>query len=322
MTARVTAVIPHWNRARLLETLLAQLPQQTQPFDRIIVVDNGSTDGSPELAERAGAEVIRLGGNQGFAVAVNRGIAAACDCDWVAILNNDITLDPRWLELLLPAGQNAHFATGKVLSAADPSTIDGTWDEIARSGCAYRCGAGQTDGPHWNQPRPIRMTSMTAALFRRTLFDEIGPLDERFESYFEDVDFGLRCAKADRAGAYEPAAVAYHQGSSTWGRWNSATVRQIARNQILLTEKHFRGQPRWPILAGQLLWSFVAARHGCFGAWREGRRAGRKLASGISNVTLDPLSFSDLLRASEKEILCTSRDTYWRLYSWLAPLRS
>lgn len=322
MTARVAVVIPHWNRAELLQSFLAELPQQTRPFDRVIVVDNGSTDGSPEVAEQAGAEVIRLPKNAGFAVAVNRGIAAAADCDWIAIVNNDVTLAPRWLERLLLAGRDAFFVTGKILSAQDHSLIDGTWDEIARSGCAYRCGAGEKDDPRWNDQRQIRMASMTASLFRRTLFDEFGSLDERFVSYLEDIDFGLRCAKGHRAGCYEPTAVAYHQGSSTWGRWNPDTVRQIAQNQILLTKKHFHGQPRWPILVGQMLWGLVAARHGCFQAWREGRRIGHEIASGITNVTLDAPAFSDLLRKSEKEILCTSRDTYWRLYSWLAPLRS
>ena len=59
-----------------------------------------------------------------------------------------------------------------------------------------------------------------------------------------------------------PAAVAQHRGSATLGAWNSDTVRRIARNQVLLAAKHFRGQPRWPIVAGQLLWGLLALRHG------------------------------------------------------------
>ncbi len=120
------------------------------------------------------------------------------------------------------------------------------------------------------------MASLTACLIRREAFNALGPLDERFESYLEDVDFGLRCAKAGLTGVYEPAAVAYHQGSSTWGRWNPDTVRLLSRNQILLAAKHFRGQPQWPILVGQLLWGLVALRHGCGWAWLEGKLAGLK----------------------------------------------
>ena len=83
------------------------------------MVDNGSTDDSAELAERAGAKVLRLGQNMGFAAAVNRGIEAA-EADWVAILNNDVTFEPDWLEETAGgAHEGAWFATGKILQAAD-----------------------------------------------------------------------------------------------------------------------------------------------------------------------------------------------------------
>src|ERR1700691_1783891 len=103
----VAAVIPHWNRRDLLAKLLENLRRrQTRRFDEVIVVDNGSTDGSAEMAEQAGARVLRLGSNLGFAAAVNRGIEAliqngAAHADWIAILNNDVTLEPEWLEAML-----------------------------------------------------------------------------------------------------------------------------------------------------------------------------------------------------------------------------
>src|SRR5580658_7861405 len=126
--ARVAAVIPHWNRRDLLESLLENVHHQTRPFDEIILVDNGSTDGSADLAASAGARVLRLEQNFGFAVAVNRGIEA-CQADWIAILNNDVTLAPDWLGTLLDSAenQNAWFATGKLLRTQDPSIIDGTF---------------------------------------------------------------------------------------------------------------------------------------------------------------------------------------------------
>src|SRR5690242_9388825 len=107
---KVAAVVPHWNRRDLLQTLLHNLAEQTRAFDEIIVVDNGSQDDSAAVAELAGATVIRLEKNLGFAAAVNRGIEAT-DADWVAILNNDVTLAPDWLaQLLLAAeGQEAWF---------------------------------------------------------------------------------------------------------------------------------------------------------------------------------------------------------------------
>jgi len=319
--ATVAAVIPHWNRRDLLVELLESLRAQRLPFDKIIVADNGSVDDSAEMAERAGARVLRLERNFGFAAAVNRGIDAA-QTDWVAILNNDVTLEPDWLETLIEAAsrQNAWFATGKILRTGAPGIIDGTFDEISRGACAFRCGSGKPDGPWWNEPRSIRFAPMTAALFRRDLFREVGALDQSFGSYLEDVEFGLRCALAGCAGVYAPTAISYHRGSATLGDWHPETVHRIARNQVLLVAKHFGGQPRFHIVAGQLLWGLVAFRHGC--GWPyllgkiEGIRSARQISEPVANARLTPI-----LEASEGEIFELQRrtgfDDYWRAYFWL-----
>jgi GT2 family glycosyltransferase len=319
--ATVAAVIPHWNRRELLVTLLESLRAQKLPFDEIIVADNGSSDDSVEVAERAGARVLRFGRNFGFAAAVNRGIEAA-RTDWVAILNNDVTLEPDWLCALLDAASrnDASFATGKILRADAPGILDGTFDELSRGACACRCGSGQPDGPWWNEPRLIRFAPMTAALFRGDLFREVGALDESFGSYLEDVEFGLRCALARRNGVYVPAAVAHHRGSATRGEWHGDTVRQIARNQVFLAAKHFRGQPRFPIVAGQLLWGLLAFRHGRGWSYLRGKiggiRAARRVSAQPASAGLAPI-----LQASEQEILEIQRrtgfDAYWRAYFWL-----
>ena len=328
---KVAAVVPHWNRRDLLQTLLANLAQQTRPLDEIIVVDNGSTDDSAAVAELAGARVVRLERNLGFAAAVNRGIQAA-SAEWIAILNNDVTLAPDWLERLLAAceKEEAWFATGKTVKAGDTSRIDGAFDAISRGACACRCGSGKLDGPFWNQPRRIRMAPMTAALFRYRLFEEMGFLDESFESYLEDVDFGIRCAIGDRYGLYVPAAVACHLGSSTWGQWNKYSVRLISRNQFLLTAKYFGGLSRWPILAGQLLWGLVALCHGCAGAYLQGKMSGMRVARTLavqrpaSENTEAVHKVIAFVRESEKTILEVQRQTgfdrYWRVYFWLQGL--
>jgi GT2 family glycosyltransferase len=315
----VSAVIPQWNRRGLLETLLRSIREQTHPFDEVIVVDNGSTDDSVEFAERNGARVVRLKANLGFAVAVNRGIQSATG-EWIAILNNDITLDPRWLARLVDGASDVCFATGKILSAHDHSVIDGAFDEISLGACAHRCGSGKPDSAFWNKSRCIRFAPMTAALFRKRLFDEIGFLDERFGSYLEDVDFGIRCAAAARIGAYIPEAIAYHAGSATQGRWNSDTIRSISRNQILLTVKHFRGSPRWPIVAGQLLWGMLALRHGGGFAWLRGRISGWRASRHVrfdekSNVLRT--IFEDSERTIFEVQQQTGFDWYWRAYFWL-----
>jgi GT2 family glycosyltransferase len=323
---KVAAVIPHWNRRAMLESLLTNLKEQTRLFDRIIVADNGSTDGSPEAAERMGAQVIRLGENRGFAAAVNRGVQAAADADWIAILNNDVTLAPQWLATLLAAVERnqTSFATGKILRASDSDLIDATFDEVSRAACAWRCGSGRRDAPVWNQPQKIRMAPMTAAIFRRSLFDEIGPLDEAFVSYMEDVDFGLRCAFAGRSGVYAPMAEARHIGSATSGEWNKDTVRRIARNQVLLAKKHFRGSAVWPILVGQLLWGFVACRHGRAFSYLRGKLQGLTTSPAKTRQAVAWPTVKAVVEESEQRIFelqrATSFDSYWRAYFWLSRL--
>jgi GT2 family glycosyltransferase len=319
----VAAVIPHWNRRDLLDPLFTSLHAQTQPFDEVILVDNGSTDHSADLAESHHAKVLRLGKNLGFAAAVNRGIQST-SADWIAILNNDVTLAPDWLETLIKT--DAQFATGKILNAANPSLIDATFDEISRGACALRCGQGRPDAPVWNQPRQIRIAPMTAAIFRRSLFTELGPLDENFGSYLEDVDFGIRCALAGHAGVYIPTAIAYHRGSATLGAWNKDTVKRIARNQILLTVKHFQGEPRWPIVVGQVLWGLVALRHLRGVSYLRGKISGWKAARAIYQNIIPADRISSFSRTSERQILAlqqqTGFDRYWRAYFWLLPRSS
>jgi len=317
----VAIIIPNWNGSALLGKLLGELPSQSYPIDRIIIVDNGSSDDSVALGKRAGAAVIELKANTGFSHAVNLGIQSA-DTEWIAILNNDVSPQPDWLQNLLQQAQaaNAWFATGKLLDAAAGHRLDGAFDAISRGACAWRCGHGRLDSELWNQPRVIRFAPFTAAIFRRELFQRVGLLDEEFESYLEDIDFGIRCASAGFNGLYIPQAVAFHTGSATLGRWHPATVRKIARNQLLLVAKHY---PKkwvlrygWPVLVAQTLWGLLALRHGAGFAYLEGKLDGlRRFRRCRGNP---PANLTVIVESSESEILelqrLTGFDLYWRLY--------
>ena len=154
------------------------------------------------------------------------------------------------------------------------------------------------------------------------MFQSVGLLDERLESYLEDVDFGLRCALHGLGGRYVPEAVAYHHGSATRGRWHPKTVRQIARNQVLLIAKHY---PRkvllrfgWPILVAQLLWGFVAFRHGAGWAYLRGKIEGVRSYRRLRPAQFPDAAISAVLIQSEAELRRMQNacgfDRYWRLY--------
>jgi GT2 family glycosyltransferase len=318
----ITAIVPVWNGRELLERLLASLEAQTEPAAELLVVDNGSTDGAPERARERGARVIPMGRNAGFAAAVNRGIRESRG-EWIAVLNSDVELAPDYFAKLLAAGSaDGWFATGKILAAGSDHRIDATFDALCRGGAAWRVGHGRADGPEFSLGRPIWSAPWTAALFRAELFQRVGLLEESFESYLEDVEFGLRCAARGFAGQYVPEALAWHRGSATLGRWHPETVRRMARNQLLLLARHY---PRrlllrwwWPIFVAQFLWGAVAVRHGAGLAWLRGEWQGLRRFFASSGQTLDAKVLDRVLRANERLIrsvqVSTGFDTYWRLY--------
>lgn len=320
---KVTAVVPNWNRRDLLERLLPRLAAQTCPPLQILVVDNGSDDDSVSVAQQFGADVVQMGSNTGFSRAVNRGIRESSG-EWIAIVNNDVDLDAGWLEQLMKAANQPGiwFATGKIYRAGSSEVIDGAFDAIARSGCAWRCGQGRRDGPPWSEETRIHFAPFTAAVFRRELFDNIGGLDESFESYLEDVDFGLRCALAGYEGRYVPSAVAWHRGSATLGKWHPQTIRRISRNQVLLVAKHYSGVSllrfAWPVLVGQLLWGLVAFRHGAGWSWFKGKLDGFRMTHQLRQCGRRRARVDAIVRDSEYQIeklqKLTGFDWYWRLY--------
>jgi len=321
MEPDVTAVIPNRNGARLLERTLETLARQTLPCARTLVVDNGSSDASADVARHYGAEVLALGRNLGFAAAVNRGVAAARTA-WVWVLNNDVELHPRCLEALAAraAAEQAWFAAPRIKQLANPSRLDGCYDLLARSGCAWRAGHGVADGPLFATPRRIAFAPFTAALLRREIFGRAGPLDEVFGSYLEDVEFCLRCALLGLDGVYVPEAVVYHHGSATLGAWSAAMVELLARNQVLLAAKHFPAGWWWRVAAGQFLWGLVAARHGRAGAWLRGKWRGLREAGRVRHAR-DSRSqgrLEELLASCEAQIRQLQQETrqepYWRLY--------
>ena len=316
----VSAIIPNWNGASRLPGLFATLHQQTE-IHELILVDNGSTDLSREIAARSGARVVSLPANLGFAAAVNRGIEEA-RCPWLAIINNDVQLEPDWLRRLLETAiaRDAWFATGKLLDMRQRDRIDGTYDTLSRGATAWRCGAGSLDGPEFGGERVIQFAPFTALLARRELFARAGLLDVDFKSYLEDVEFGLRCATMGLSGVYVPSAVGYHAGSATLGRWHPETVRLIARNQLLLIAKHYPEwwflRLGWPVLVGQILWGLLALRHGRALAWMRGKGEGIRLL--LRSRKRNSIDITNILRASEDQIRVLQKrlghDWYWRCY--------
>jgi GT2 family glycosyltransferase len=218
----VAVVIPTWNGRALLDVALSSLQTQTLAADEVIVVDNGSTDGTAEHVRSRWPSVILipLPENTGFAAATNRGIERATS-HVVALVNNDVELHPAFLRELvgaLEADPGAASAAAKMLRFDERGVIDGTGDTLRWSGVAQQRGQGELDRGQYDAPGRVFSACAGAAAYRRSAFGEVGLFDEAFFAYLEDVDWGFRAQLAGRGCVYVPSAIAYHVGSASTRR--------------------------------------------------------------------------------------------------------
>jgi GT2 family glycosyltransferase len=254
----VAVVIPNYNGARWLPGVLASVAAQTVAPAEVLVVDDGSTDDSAAIAEAAGARVLRLAANGGFARAANAGLAAV-GAEAVALVNTDVVLDAEWLERAAGAlAASAGAVATKMLDLDDPGVLYSAGDVLRRDGVCEQRGRFERDTGAYDEPGEVFSACAGAALYRRAAVLGAGGFDERLGMYLEDVELGLRLRLAGWSCAWEPRAVARHAGAGSSGGPGAL----IERNTLLLVARHFR--LRWlPLVAyRQLGWAWHAARDG------------------------------------------------------------
>lgn len=232
---KIFIVVPNWNgKDRLgacLDSLLAQSRAAT-----IVVVENGSTDGSREFVHEKypQVELVVNQQNLGFAGGVNSGIRFAMNhsADAIALFNNDAVAHPDWLQHLAAALEK-HPAVGittcKLLSA-DKKTIDSTGDFYTTWGLPFPRGRDEPNTDKFDQDRYVFGASGGASLYRTKLFEDIGLFDEDFFAYYEDVDISFRAQLADWKVLYVPTAEAYHEHGTTSGKVAGFTTYQTFKN--------------------------------------------------------------------------------------------
>jgi GT2 family glycosyltransferase len=261
--ARASVVIPNWNGRRWLPGCLDSITRQQLAPDEVIVVDNGSTDGSLEYlrAVHDTVSVLELGRNTGFAHAVNRGLQAARG-ELVALVNTDVVLDSDWLRRMAGALSDDPGAASiacKMLELGNPGFVYDAGDVLRRDGaCDQRGRFGRDDG-RWDTPGEVFGACAGAALYRRSALNAVGGFDERYFAYLEDVDLALRLALAGWACRYEPV-VALHAGEASSRALPGGHQALVTRNTVVLVATFF--PVRWLALVGyrQLAWAWHAGR--------------------------------------------------------------
>ena len=244
----VAVVIPSWNSLGLLEPCLDSLRDQGVELE-LLVVDNGSADGSPEYLRQRGVPCLPLPRNIGFAAAVNLGVQRTA-APTALVLNADTVLEPGAVGTLL-ATLDADPGLGGVQplllqlagdgSSPESATVYSAGQELAADGRAFERGAGEAQRPDLVSPREIFGVCGAACLLRRELFTELGGYDERYFAFYEDVDLNVRARIAGWRFGCVPEAVVWHVGNASWQagfeRPSAENARLVARNRLATQAK-------------------------------------------------------------------------------------
>ena len=277
----VSVVIPNFNGIAFLDSVLASLEGQTLNNFEVILVDNGSTDGSCSFvtANYPWVHLIELSENFGFCGAVNAGIRAA-KAPYVLLLNNDTEVKEDFVEEMLAAirrHKNAFSCGARMVQYHDRDKLDDVGNYYCGLGWSFARGRGKDIHAYETEDR-IFSACAGAAIYRKKILEKIGYFDEEHFAYLEDTDIGYRARIYGYENWYAPKAIVYHVGSGTSGsRYNQFKTRYSSRNNIYLIYKNM------PLLQIILNLPFLVAGFLVKFLFFAVKGMGKEYAAGIKN---------------------------------------
>lgn len=292
----VSVIIPNFNGIAFLDGVLSSLERQTLKNYEVILVDNGSSDGSCSFAAAnyPWVHIIELPDNFGFCRAVNEGIHAA-RAPYVLLLNNDTEAEEHFLEEMVAAirrHKRAFSCASKMVQYHDREKLDDAGNYYCALGWSYARGKGR-DILSYEKEEKIFAACAGAAIYRKKIFEKIGYFDEEHFAYLEDTDVGYRARIYGFQNWYAPKAVVYHVGSGTSGsKYNSFKVKLAARNNVYLNYKNMPLLQLFinavPIAAGTVLKYLFFRKLGYEKDYLEGLKEGLKTAHTCKKVKYRP----------------------------------
>lgn len=299
MTPLASIIVLNWNGETLLPDCLDSLIVQTYPRVEILVVDNGSTDGSVRLVRHRYGDKVRVietGVNLGFAGGNNAGIREAHG-EYILLINNDAAADAGWVEALVREAETdgrIGMCASKVVTWEAPARIDSAGLLVSRDGVGRGRGRGEPAEGRFVNAEDALVPSGCAALYRRAMLDAIGAFDEAFFMYCEDLDLGLRGRLAGWRCRYVPDAVVRHRYSASAGAFSLQKVFLVERNRMWVMLKSFP----WSAMAASLWWTVLRLGWHTYAACRRRGGAGR----AVDDVSAFALA-STVVRASAAALM-------------------
>lgn len=240
----LSVIIPNWNGKKFLAECIDSLKEQTFCDFEIILVDNGSTDGSAEFAEeRYGdfLQIIRNKKNLGFTGGNNIGIRSSKG-KYIVLLNNDTVVEPTWLgELVEAIGSDPQVGmwASKVCSYYQRDRIEAVGELIYWDGLNRARGQYEQDQGQYDEVEEIFFPPGCGGMYRKEVFDGIGLFDEDFFAYGDDAEIGIRARLAGWKCLFVPKGVLYHKNSGSTGQYSPFKAFYVERNRFWITIKYF-----------------------------------------------------------------------------------
>lgn len=279
-----SVVIPNWNGQHFLQVCLDSLDQQTYTHKEVIVVDNASQDGSQEFLKTyyPRVKLIELPENWGFTGACNAGIDAA-QGDYIALLNNDTEVDTGWMAAVVDAFERhpeAGIIASKMLLFDQRDRLHTAGDYFTVDGRAGNRGVWQQDTGQYDDEAYVFSACGGSAVYRRTMIQQIGTLDDRFFFSLEDIDLAWRAQLTGWRCLYTPHAIVYHHLSATGGGVTASY--HDGRNLIYVLFKNYPTE-LWYKYGHRILKSQFKEAAAALKAWR-GAAARAKLRGMLAGL--------------------------------------
>ena len=279
--SKVSVIIPNYNGKKYLRDCLDAMECQSFRDFEVLLIDNGSDDGSGDLIrkEYPWVRLISLRENTGFCGAVNQGIRNSAS-PFVILLNNDTVADKNFIKELLKAIEDkpqAFSCQAKLLKMKEQDKMDDGGNYYCALGWAFAQGKGRPERDY-SREKKIFAACGGAAIYRREILDRTGLFDEEHFAYLEDTDIGYRGRLLGYENWYCPDAKVFHVGSGTTGsRYNLFKVRYSSRNNVYLLYKNM------PFL--QILWNspLLITGFAVKAAFFAARGFGKEYLSGLKN---------------------------------------
>jgi GT2 family glycosyltransferase len=272
----LSVVIPNWNGKKFLADCIDSLKEQTFLDFEVILVDNGSTDGSAEFVEeRYGGflRIIRNSRNLGFTGGNNTGIRAAKG-EYLILLNNDTWVEPTWLEELVRStgtDDRVGMWASKVYSYFRRDQIEAVGELIYWDGLNRARGQFEQDKGQYDRTEEIFFPPGCGGMYRKKVLDEIGLFDEDFFAYGDDAEIGIRARLAGWKCLYVPKAVLYHKNSGSTAPYSPLKAFYVERNRFWVTIKYFP----FPLLYLSLFFTLYRFAFQAYGALTHRGAAGK-----------------------------------------------